>query len=151
MLTYPPLKYKKRTLPCPLLGVQINFRAFSGFLYWIKKFSSPKIEYKLVAERSEANQNSLTFPFWCPHSESNRDLRIKSPLLYLLSYGGPGLWRAADFVPFPARRHINNSYFIKDGIYYNPSRKNNQKADNNRGYYSFGLIYGIRLCAGKKQ
>ena len=42
----------------------------------IKKFSSPKmrnrefvfthkIEYKLVAERSEANQNSLTFPFWC--------------------------------------------------------------------------------------
>jgi len=41
----------------------------------IKKFSSPKmrncefvftpkIEYKLVAERSEANQNSLTFPFW---------------------------------------------------------------------------------------
>ncbi|MBU2010298.1 hypothetical protein KKG37_02325, partial [Patescibacteria group bacterium] len=42
----------------------------------IKKFSSPKmrdgefvftpkIEYKLVAERSETNQNSLTFPFWC--------------------------------------------------------------------------------------
>ena len=42
----------------------------------IKKFSSPKmrnrefvfapkIEYKLVAERSEANQNSLTFPVWC--------------------------------------------------------------------------------------
>jgi len=42
----------------------------------IKKFSSPKmqnrefvftpkIEYKLVAERGEANQNSLTFPFWC--------------------------------------------------------------------------------------
>ena len=26
---------------------------------------APKIEYKLVAERSEANQNSLTFPFWC--------------------------------------------------------------------------------------
>ena len=26
---------------------------------------TPKIEYKLVAERSEANQNSLTFPFWC--------------------------------------------------------------------------------------
>ena len=24
-----------------------------------------KIEYKLVAERSKANQNSLTFPFWC--------------------------------------------------------------------------------------
>ena len=26
---------------------------------------APKIEYELVAERSEANQNSLTFPFWC--------------------------------------------------------------------------------------
>jgi len=26
---------------------------------------TPKIEYELVAERSEANQNSLTFPTWC--------------------------------------------------------------------------------------
>ena len=26
---------------------------------------APKIEYQLVAERSEANQNSLTFPTWC--------------------------------------------------------------------------------------
>jgi len=26
---------------------------------------TPKIEYKLVAERGEANQNSLTFPTWC--------------------------------------------------------------------------------------
>ena len=26
---------------------------------------TPKIQYKLVAEQSEANQNSLTFPFWC--------------------------------------------------------------------------------------
>ena len=26
---------------------------------------TPKIEYQLVAERSEANQNSLTFPTWC--------------------------------------------------------------------------------------
>ena len=48
----------------------------------VKNFSSPKmrnrefvfatkIEYKLAAERSEANQNSLTFPFWCPGRESN--------------------------------------------------------------------------------
>lgn len=48
----------------------------------IKKFSSPKmrnrqfvfapkIEYQSVAERSEANQNSLTFPFWCRGRESN--------------------------------------------------------------------------------
>ena len=26
---------------------------------------TPKIEYELVAERSEANQDSLQFPFWC--------------------------------------------------------------------------------------
>ncbi|KKS64023.1 MAG: Recombinase [Parcubacteria group bacterium GW2011_GWB1_42_6] len=37
---------------------------------------TPKIEYELVAERgearrSEANQNSLTFPFWCTGRESN--------------------------------------------------------------------------------
>ena len=32
---------------------------------------TPKIEYELVAERGEANQNSLTFPFWCPGEESN--------------------------------------------------------------------------------
>ena len=49
--------------------------------YMIKKFSSPKmrnrqfvftpkIEYKLVAKRCEANQNSLTFSFWCSRRES---------------------------------------------------------------------------------
>ena len=49
----------------------------------IKKFSSPKmrnrefvftpkIEYELIAERSEANQNSLTFPVWCPLFENAR-------------------------------------------------------------------------------
>ncbi len=27
---------------------------------------TPKIEYELVAERSEANQNRLKFPIWCP-------------------------------------------------------------------------------------
>ncbi len=32
---------------------------------------TPKIEYELVAERSEANQNSLTFPKWCRRRESN--------------------------------------------------------------------------------
>ncbi|MBI5306126.1 hypothetical protein HZB04_00840 [Candidatus Wolfebacteria bacterium] len=26
---------------------------------------SPKIEYKLVAERSEANRNRLPIPYWC--------------------------------------------------------------------------------------
>ena len=49
---------------------------FRPLIRMIKKFSSPKmrnrefvftpkIEYELVAERSEANQNSLTFPIWC--------------------------------------------------------------------------------------
>ena len=32
---------------------------------------APKIEYKLVAERGEANQNSLTFPTWCRGEDSN--------------------------------------------------------------------------------
>ena len=36
----------------------------------MKKLSSPKIEYKLVAERSEANQNHLIFPKWCARRES---------------------------------------------------------------------------------
>ena len=77
------------------------FKAFSGFLYCIKrikKFSSPKmrnrefvftpkIEYKLAAERSEANQNSLTFPTWCPRQESNLDLSLRRATLDPLSYG----------------------------------------------------------------
>ena len=32
---------------------------------------SPKIPYNLVAERSEANQRNLTFPYWCPGGDSN--------------------------------------------------------------------------------
>ena len=32
---------------------------------------SPKIPYNLIAERSEANQRNLTFPFWCRGWESN--------------------------------------------------------------------------------
>ena len=35
---------------------------------------SPKIPYNLVAERSEANQRNLTFPYWCPQEESNPHL-----------------------------------------------------------------------------
>ena len=43
----------------------------------IKKFSSPKIEYKLVAERSEANQNSFRLrrkEFW---RKSKRDFGFR--------------------------------------------------------------------------
>ena len=32
---------------------------------------APKIQYKLVAERSEANPSNLQFPMWCPGRESN--------------------------------------------------------------------------------
>ena len=32
---------------------------------------APKIEYKLVAERSEANLTCLQFPTWCPRKDSN--------------------------------------------------------------------------------
>ena len=49
---------------------------------------TPKIEYELVAERSEVNQNSLTFPFWSPQKESNPHQLVKSQLLCQLSYGG---------------------------------------------------------------
>jgi len=36
---------------------------------------TPKIQYELVAERSEANQNHLKFPTWC--RESLRDAQYK--------------------------------------------------------------------------
>ncbi len=60
---------------------------------WIKKFSSPKmrnhefvftpkIQYKLVAERSEANQNSLTFPVWCGQGESNSHPILGKDMFY---------------------------------------------------------------------
>ncbi len=51
---------------------------------------APKIEYKLVAERSEANQNALTFPVWCPRRESNSHLMVRSHTFYPLNYGGYG-------------------------------------------------------------
>ena len=83
------------------------FRAFSGFAFWIKKFSSPKmrnrefvftpkIEYELVAERpvvssvepSEANLSNLQFPYWCPRQESNLDIGFRKPVFCPLNYGG---------------------------------------------------------------
>ena len=64
----------------------------------IKKFSSPKmrnrefvftpkIEYELVAERSEGNQNSLTFLI-CPHQESNLDFKFRKLASYPLNDEG---------------------------------------------------------------
>ena len=64
----------------------------------IKKFSSPKmqnrqfvftpkIQYKLVAERSEANQNSLTFPVWCGQGESPPASPARPQRLHLAKSG----------------------------------------------------------------
>src|SRR3972149_8379086 len=57
-------------------------KGYLSMVCMIKKFSSPKmrngqfvfapkIEYKLVAERSEANLSNLQFPTWCRGEESN--------------------------------------------------------------------------------
>ena len=62
-----------------------KFEIFSGHNEWIKKFSSPKmrnrqfvfaqkIQYQLAAERIEVDQNSLTFPTWCPLRDVHRTL-----------------------------------------------------------------------------
>ena len=71
----------------------------------IKKFSSPKmrnrqfvfapkIEYQLVAKRREANQNFLTFPFWCPREESNLYHKLRKLVSYPLNdEGSPTLCR----------------------------------------------------------
>src|SRR3989338_6224523 len=77
-------------------------------VFMIKKFSSPKmrnrefvftpkIEYELVAESAnsadklrEENQNSLTFPFWCPRQESNLDHELRKLAFYPLNYRGRG-------------------------------------------------------------
>ena len=47
----------------------------------------PKIEYQLVAERSEANLSNLRIPFWCAHEESNLDYGIRNPVSYPLNDG----------------------------------------------------------------
>ena len=49
---------------------------------------TPKIEYKLVAERSEANQNRLIFPFWCSILELVRTLRLRSGQAHFAACGG---------------------------------------------------------------
>ena len=53
---------------------------------------TPKIEYQLVAESAnsadklrEADQNSLTFPFWCTCEESNLNYKIRNLVSYPLN------------------------------------------------------------------
>jgi site-specific DNA recombinase len=43
---------------------------------------APKIQYKLVAERSEANLSNLRIPFWCGQGESNSRLNLGKILFY---------------------------------------------------------------------
>src|SRR3989344_3472497 len=72
------LRFNRKHLPVIFFGrfscIKYVFHRFLGLR--IKKFSSPKmrnrefvftpkIEYKLVAERSEANLSNLQFPSWC--------------------------------------------------------------------------------------
>ena len=101
------------------IGVKINKKSASlpllikNFLMnsVIKKFSSPKmrnrqfvfapkIEYKLVAERSEANQNSLTFLTWCAGEDSNLHVLADTCTSSMpgYRYSTRALRRAADFL-----------------------------------------------------
>ncbi len=47
---------------------------------------APKIPYKTIAERREANQNSLTFPVWCARQESNLHRLLRREALYPFNY-----------------------------------------------------------------
>ncbi len=90
-----------KTLSNSLIVLFGNVNNYSRLIQKIKNFSSPKMrnrefvftlksECKLVAERSEANQNSLTFLIWRPREESNPHQRLRSPRFYPLNYGGRG-------------------------------------------------------------
>ena len=46
---------------------------------------TPKIEYKLVAERGEAANQSLTFPTWCTRQESNLYYKLRKLASYPLN------------------------------------------------------------------
>ena len=92
----------------------------------IKKFSSPKmrnrefvftpkIEYQLVAEQSEANQNSLTFPFWCRGGESN-SRRLALPKNWTISSPRNCRGRA---LPHPSPKAMEGTP-LRDSLYTFP-------------------------------
>src|SRR3989339_553032 len=69
-----------------------NIKRFCFRLHRIKKFSSPKIEYQLVAESAEradklreTNQRNLTFPTWCAWQESNPHYKLRKLVSYPLN------------------------------------------------------------------
>jgi hypothetical protein len=90
----------------------------------IKKFSSPKIrnrqfvftpkiEYQLVAERSEANPSNLQFPSWCGMSGSNRRLVLGKHVYY--HYTNSALLPIYHFV-----RKISINNFVPRGRFELP-------------------------------
>lgn len=67
------------------------FRIFAGefLILWKCEFVfTLKGEYGLGAKWSEANQNRLKFPVWCPRWESNPHRLVRSEKFYPLNYGG---------------------------------------------------------------
>ncbi len=50
---------------------------------------TPKIEYKLVAERSEAVISNLQFPIWCSRLESNQHHNLRKVTSYPLNDESP--------------------------------------------------------------
>ena len=54
----------------------------------IKKFSVPKIQYEMAAERSEAASSGLLFPKVSPRQESNPHLSLRTGPFYPLNYRG---------------------------------------------------------------
>ena len=91
---------------------------------------APKTQYRMTAERlvvsvvepSEANQNSLTFPFWCPREESNLYSRFRKPMFYPLNYEGVaeevGLEPTNPLLGSGFQDRCNSHYAIPPIIYY---------------------------------
>src|SRR3989344_7534147 len=75
----------------------------------IKKFSSPKIEYKLVAEARKTNQDPLTFPFWCSREELNLCFKLRRLVFYPLNYESGSNLLKSDFHKFSLKMFCDGS------------------------------------------
>ena len=81
---------------------------------------APKIEYQLVAERSEANQNSLTFPTLCVFTVWLEPILSKTPERNQTKEASPATARSA--------RHTTEKYsllfsFCARRISFSPNEK----------------------------
>ena len=104
---------KRENIPTKTTNSEIRLKKyFLGlFTFMIKNFLSPKrnrqfvfapkIEYKLVVERSEANRNRLQIPYWCRGWDSNPHGRFYDHEILSLAR-----------IPVSPPRHLNQSYFI---------------------------------------